>query len=203
MAGFWDQIKNLLLHTEKSNPLNPAIHEIISLSNEEILKFENWKNTIVCSNFLIWLKKEYSEFLLHQKSSSSISFLNTPPSFGFMIHFSEMGYSYKDSIFIAHLLKEKIQQLPYKNQLSDRRIYNKNESTVEITERHYLKPKKIIIPGEKIDQYFGNITVQLQIRNDQPFQLSLRATTYPDRIYKPGLPFEQFMEKILPLNPFE
>lgn len=203
MAGFWGQIKKLMLQSERSSPLNPAIHEIIILTKEESKDFDRWKNTIVLKKFVDWLNHEYGEYLIERPFSKTITFLNSPPSFGFMVHFSEMGYSKRDAVFIAQFFKEKIQLLPYKVQLSDRRIYSKNESTVETTERHYLKPKKTIIPGEKIDQYYGNITIELQIRNDQPHQLSLRATSYPDRIYKSSLPFEQLMEKILSINSFE
>ena len=203
MAGFWGQIKKLMLQSERSSPLNPAIHEIITFTIEEIKDFDRWTTTIVLRNFLDWLNHEYGEYLVQRSYSKTLTFLNSPPSFGFMIHFSEMGYSKRDAVFIAHFLKERIELLPYKVQLSDRRIYSKNVSTVETTERHYLKPKKTIIPGEKIDQYYGNITIELQIRNDLPHQLSLRATSYPDRIYKSSLPFEQLMEKILSINSFE
>jgi hypothetical protein len=202
MAGFWENIKNLVLQTELSNPQNPAVHEVINPSDYDLSDYLNWKSTIVCSNFFSWLNQQYSHYLLDTPFSPSITFLNKTPSFGFMIHFSEMGYSKRDAIYISLLLKDKTLNLKYRLQIADRKIYYLKNIGMEITERHYLKPKKIVKPDEKIEQYYGNITIELLLRNDLPFQLTYRATSYPDRIYAPGLPFSQLMEKLL-MNPLD
>ena len=105
MAGFWGQIKKLMLQSERSSPLNPAIHEIIILTKEESKDFDRWKNTIVLKKFVDWLNHEYGEYLIERPFSKTITFLNSPPSFGFMVHFSEMGYSKRDAVFIAQFFK--------------------------------------------------------------------------------------------------
>jgi hypothetical protein len=128
---------------------------------------------------------------------NTIDFLNGQSTKGFVIHFQQMGYSTRDTRFFAYWLKEKIKTLPYRMQIADRRSFAGDSAAVETIERFYIKPNKTLVPGEKIDQFFGNISIELTLKNDAPAQLFLKSTVYPDRIYHEGYGLEALMQFLI------
>ena len=94
-------------------------------------------------------------------------------------------------------MKERILDLGYKSYLSDTRTYNKKD-WVEQLDRHYLKPpSNLRVAGkEKMDQRFGNVTVELLYKNDKIYLLKFRATVYNDHLYKKGEDFNELMKAV-------
>ena len=93
-------------------------------------------------------------------------------------------------------LKEQVLKLPYKKQISDRRIFDKPNYT-ETIERHYLKPRPTFLSEKKLDQKYGNITIELLLRNNQPHLLKFSATSYTDSKYQKAKTFKELLGQVL------
>ncbi len=125
-----------------------------------------------------------------------MDFLDTPSSKGFVIHFHKTEFTRPDATYLLDYLKEKVLVLHYKVQLSDTRTYTKND-WVETVERHYLKPRATFEAGSKTNQRFGNVTIELMLRNDLPHQLKFQATTYSDHLFAKADDFKDLMLALL------
>ena len=127
-----------------------------------------------------------------------MSFLDTPSAKGFVIHFHRTAYSREEITHFFHYLKERILEFNYRTQISDRRIFSRKD-WVETQERHYLKPRtrKQRMAGPQVrgglEQQFGNLSVEFELRDDRPWNLRLRATTYQDALYAEPQSFRALM----------
>ncbi|MEM7573377.1 MAG: hypothetical protein AAF433_10775 [Bacteroidota bacterium] len=195
MPSFWKQIKSAFSAAEQSSPSQPAVHELLTQSVADELAFEQWKRTESGARLLDWLAEEYSIFRAKRPGDQALAFLDTPSSKGFIIYFHRMGYRTEEIRHFFYLLKERIQAFNYRVDLSDRRIYNRRD-WVETVERHYLKPRNKFVPGELIDQRYGNIAISLESRDDQIHHLRLRATIYRDALYAKGQDFSDLMHQL-------
>ena len=198
MATFWQKITSLFEAAENSSPSEPAVHEVIERDDTELQAYQQWKRTLSRRRLLDWLTDQYA---LHQTTGATdqaVDFLDTPSSKGFVIHFSQTQYGKAEISHFFHYLKERILDLNYRTQISDRRVYSR-PNWVETQERHYLKPRtrqqRLAGPGGRgsLDQQFGNISVELELRDDLPFNLRLRATTYQDAQYSEPQSFRALM----------
>ncbi|THH36347.1 hypothetical protein [Neolewinella litorea] len=201
MANFWQRISSLFDAAENSSPTEPAVHEMIERDPAELEQYERWKKTLARRRLFDWLTDQYAIFQTGRPTDQAISFLDTPSSKGFVIHFNDTHYSREEIGHFFHYLKERILELNYRTQISDRRVFSR-EDWVETQERHYLKPRtrhqREAGPPQRgeLDQKFGNITVELELRNDQPWNLRLRATTYQDALYNEPETFRALMVAI-------
>ena len=198
MASFWKKIKDIFQSAEESSSINPTIHEVIQRSEEELINYEHWKNSLSSRRLMDWLFNEYVTFLSTPRNiDPAIDFLRTPSSKGFVIHFSKTNYRLGEITHLFDFLKEKVKQLPYRSYVSDTRSYPKN-SFVETIHRHYLKPSlKLKIAGEKADQAFGNISIELLLRNDKVVNLKFSATSYRDHLFHEAGDFDDLMNHVL------
>lgn len=198
MAGFWQRLFKLQQAVENSSPAVPAIHELIQRSEEELVAYNAWKSSYILQQIRNWIRAEYEHFLRTNKvrSTSSVDFLNIPSSQGFIAHFRQTNYSRREATFFFDYLKERVKTLNYRTQISDTRTYSRNH-WVETVERHYMKPRLDFKEGEKLDQQFGNITIELEIRDEEVHHLRLRATHYQDRNFSPVQDFSDLMDILL------
>ncbi len=193
----WDKFKDFFQQAEESSPSKPLIHEMIERTAEQKKDYEFWKTAFVCKRLQKWLSDQYAIFqALPDDTDEAMDFLDTPSSKGFVIHFYKTEYSERDVTYLFDLFKEKVLNLDYRTQISDRREFNRS-NWVEKIERHYLKPKPDYMKTEKFNQGFGNITIELVFRNDKSHQLKLRATVYKDHLFKDAESFQSLMQGIL------
>ena len=201
MATFWERISALFDSAEQSTPTEPAVHEMIERDEDELARYRQWKKTLARRRLFDWLNDQYALFSSGRSSDTAIDFLDTPSSKGFVIHFGQTNYSREEVGHFFHYLKERILELNYRTQISDRRVFSRPD-WVETQERHYLKPRtraqrEAGPPGRGgLDQRFGNITVELELRDDRPHNLRLRATTYQDALYNTPESFRALMVAI-------
>jgi len=195
---FWKKIKNIFQAAEESSSINPTIHELIKRTPEEIKNYELWKNTLASRRLTDWLQNEYITFLTSPNNvDKSIDFLNTPSSKGFVIHFSRTQYRLDEITFFFDFLKEKVNELSYRTYVSDTRTYPKNDF-VETIQRHYLKPSLYLkAKGQKTQQAFGNINIELLLKNDKVVNLKFSATSYSDHMFEDADDFDELMKAIL------
>jgi hypothetical protein len=197
MANFWDRLFNLEKAVSESSPTQPAIHELIQRSEAEITAYERWKSSYILQRLLDGLEEQYAAFCEQKKTlDDSIDFLNIPSSQGFILHFHRTNYTREEATFLFDYFKERVKTLNYRTQISDTRTYNRKH-WVETVEKHYLKPRLDIIEGEKMNQQFGNVMIELEIRNDAVHNLRLRATHYHDYNFTTVQDFKGLMEVLL------
>ncbi len=189
--------KSLFKKSETSTAANPFIHELITRSEEEKVDFEFWKTTLVARRLLDWLSDQYAIYrVAPERIDEAMNFLNTPSSKGFAIQFHHTKYSKRDVTHLFDWLKEKVQNLNYRSDISDTRTYKKGK-WLETTNRHYLKPRTDFMTKEKFKQGYGNITIEFVLRDDQVHHLKLIATRYSDRLYEDAADFKELMQVIL------
>ncbi|MCF8246108.1 MAG: hypothetical protein K9J37_15430 [Saprospiraceae bacterium] len=197
MTNVWDFFKNFFREAEQSSASRPILRAALVRSAEEKEIFENWKDTLVCRRIISSLAEGYAMYQSMPESvDRAFTFLNTPSSKGFAIHFSQTDYSRQDASHLLDLLQGKVRLFNYRLQHSDTRTWSEKD-WVQTVERYYLKPRQSWAEGQKIDQLFGNITIELTLRNDQPYLLTFRATCYSDRLYADAADFHELMQAIL------
>jgi hypothetical protein len=197
MADIWDYFKGLFKKAENSSPTQPLLHEMIQRSAEEKEDYEFWKNTLVCQRMLNWLHEQYLIFRVEPDNiDEAIDFLDTPSSKGVVVYFFKTQYSLRDVTHFFDHLKEQVLQLNYRTQISDLRSYERND-WVETVQRHYLKPRPAQNDQGQSEQQYGNIMIELTLRNDQIFNLKFRATTYRDHKFAVAQDFVQLMQSVL------
>lgn len=198
MKDIWDYFKGLFQKAAESSPSNPYIHELISRPKEYKPAFEAWKYSATCQRLSEWVEGQYGLWqVLPDDTDDAIDFLDTPSSKGFVIYLNKTtDFQKQDAFHFFDLLKERVQTLNYKSQISDTRTWI-HQSRVETVERHYLKPRPSWAENSKFDQRFGNITIELFLRNDAPQQLKFRATSYNDHLYSKAESFSDLIQAIL------
>ena len=60
MSGFWQRLFNLEKAVAESSPSQPAIHELIQRSEEEIADYERWKDSFILRRLVDWLADQYA-----------------------------------------------------------------------------------------------------------------------------------------------
>ncbi len=198
MPNFWQRLFKLQSAVEDSSPSVPAIHELIQRSTEEEAAYTAWKESYILRQIRQWIRDEFDFFSKkgHSRQGGGVDFLKIPASNGFIAHFGQTNYSRQEATFLLDYLKERVKTLNYRTQISDTRTYSRRD-WVETVERHYLKPRLDFIEGEKLNQQFGNITIELEIRNEEVNHLRLRATYYQDFNFLPAQEFSELMNILL------
>ena len=167
------------------------MEEWLERSEQEKEDLQKWKLSENCLKFCdlvygAFLKDEQGPFL---------TFLKTPYSSGFLIEFKENQFALQDVQRFMDFLQEKVLSLNYKRQLSDYRLYTKNNK-VERIERFYLKPRLKILTTNKVVQQFGNVIIELTIRAEVPLNLKFQVNKYSDRYFTDSESFEDLMKQI-------
>lgn len=189
--SFWDSISNLFRQAESSSINAPTIHEMIERTEAEREAYARWRRTESSRRLLGWIEEQYAAFHEGHPLDEAIGFLNTNSSKGFVLYVHKTNYSLEELTHFFDYFKEKILSLDYRPGISDRRIFPRRD-WVETRERHYLKPN-VNLNEAILNQGFGNITVELELRNDVPHNLRLRATVYQDSMYQDAGSFGALM----------
>ena len=199
MADLWNYFKSLFNVAEQSSPNQPLIHEIIERSEEELSAYQEWRDSLPARKLIDWLRQQHIEYLINpEQIDRSISFLNTPSSKGFAMYFDQVKYEREEILFFFDFLKEKVLGMRYISYVSDVRTYNR-PNHIESIQRHYLKPSIYLksVEAGKVRQSFGNIAIELLLKDEKPDRLKFSATTYNDRIYEEPAQFSDLMQDML------
>lgn len=198
----WKYVKGLFQEEQESSKLKPFIQEPLERSEIELETYELWKRTLSKRKFLDWLNAQYASFIISGESEidRTIDFLNTPSAKGFVIHYDTQLHNKKDFLHLFDYLQERVLTMNYKKYMSDIRTYNQtrnNQNYVESIQRHYLKPRFVVKEDNTFDQLYGNIKIELLIRNDVIKNLQFSATNYNDRNFAKADTFNDLMRELL------
>lgn len=198
MADLWSYFKTLFRQAKSSTPANPLVHELIVRSPQEKVDYAQWRETLVFQRMKQWVRDQYGLFCTQPEDvSEPLQFLDTAPNLGFALYFHQTGYTAREATHFLDYLKEQVLHMDYRVQVSDLRTYER-PNWVETVQRHYLKPRPVICTDQKLRQRFGNITIDLLLRDEAPYLLRFRATAYRDHLFQEPESFAQLMRELFP-----
>jgi hypothetical protein len=126
-------------------------------------------------------------------ASPAVQIMNSPYANGFVVYFGE-PFTEKTFSNLFFAFGQRIVDLGYQKISLDRRMREINQQ-VKITEKQYFKPpfqKENI--GQKIEQLFGNVSVEKVLFDNKPSYITVLVTIYSDRLYQDAGSFDQFVE---------
>ncbi len=201
-TGWWEQIKGVFAKAADSSSKDPVLHTTLTRHRDHQAEFEIWRAGVIAQGMRNWLGESYGYYLQHDRPpTEAIDFLDTPSSKGFVVHFAELQYSLHEAEMFQLLLRERVLApgpdggKRYRTQVADTKTYQEADMTAR-TDRYYLKP--VLVPhadpgiaaspdsytADQFGQGFGNILIELLVRNREPWRLRFSATIYHDRVYQ-------------------
>ena len=190
----WQRIKTLFKEAEQSSLSNPIIHTILERSDKQKSDFYRWSDLGYEQHFFSWLQNCYRTFVNKEQSPKEISFLNTTSKKGFVLYLNR-GKRFDRPEYIMDAIWNRIKKLGYVNYVSDKKSYNTGPY-IESSQRHYLKPPLDFSPGNKLNQLYGNVCIELILRNDRPQYLKFSATTYQDHMFQDAYEFSTLIQEL-------
>lgn len=141
------------------------------------------------------LKSEYEKFQSDALQHSQwVDFLKSDGVNGIMIHLNEYPGTISNWLYPAEFFKDIGLSWGYKLYSSEERKRKKEKKGLYF--RHYLKPPVRNMLEKPIEQLFGNITVELKLRQSGPQSLKLQVQHYNDRNYKEPRDIQEFYYSI-------
>lgn len=201
MSFFSDLTNKLFPKPEESKPNpEPFIREELKRSNNDLVAYALWKESQEKEQVVSFVGEQYLKGQYENENVSLFRVIKSGTTDGFMLRF----LAETDPLYFQHLFdyfKEKVKELQYTIYTSDVRTYDRNDF-VERIERHYLKPSwrvlntKAVNSTGKMNQLYGNITIELNKQNDQPQFLKFVCQHYIDSKFSEPQDFNELMKHI-------
>lgn len=191
-----DFFKNLFQKQTVAN--SPVLHELIARTNEEKHQYEIWKLNNHKDYLVGFLAKQFDDYFTTQSpKTDNLLILHTQKSRGFMLTYQPVQATAQQFQYLFDYLKEQVKKLNYSVYVSDVKNFAR-PTYVQTIERHYLKPR-FSVPDEqgKLNQLYGNITIEHLLHNDQPIQIKFICHPYSDHNFTQPLHFKDLMQQIL------
>jgi hypothetical protein len=154
-----------------------------------------WRAWTASERPALWVDRLRCAFNMYRAEldpeDEGIDFLCFRSSRGFILYLQNEDLLPEEGGFLMDLLRDKVLAAGYRQAHADRVIYPDY-----VLEKHYLKPPLNRNFDRPAPQLFGNITIELQYRQQRPVNLKLVTTSYEDRHYAPALPFAELMESL-------
>ncbi len=184
--SYFDYIYNNLFGKTGVTPTKILVNEIIKRSQSFVDRFQAWKTSDYCVDFLNALSQSYFWRKQGLDNDPKVMLLESTYSNGIAINYEER-YGKNNFHYLFDYLADQVRNLDYRLVVSRHTMQEKG-GIVESKEMHYLKPKRGFV--EPIDQKYGNVQIEYIEENDQPRRIKLIANSYPDRKYKQAESFE-------------
>ncbi|HLU89703.1 MAG TPA: hypothetical protein VKZ51_07690 [Cyclobacteriaceae bacterium] len=172
--------------------------ENFSQSGEEQERIKHWMGSEAGKEAFALIHKNYHYNKAGMRDYPEVHILSSPYANGFAVTFepplTEETFS---NLFFAFGVR--ILDMGYYRVSLDRRMVEEAEM-VRTVEKQYLKPAVRPDPSLKMDQLFGNISVEKVMLDNKPAFLKVLVTVYSDRLYLNAKPFDTFMEKLFTLD---
>jgi hypothetical protein len=196
MASFIDDVLGRLF-PKKAKSL--FIKENFKQSDMERDAGADWVVSEEGRSILSLIEKNYHFKTSGMNNHPEVHILNSPYANGFAVSYdsplNEKTFSY---LFFA--FGKRVLDLGYNQVSLDRKIEEVND-LVKTTEKQYFKPPLSNVDfSQKIDQLFGNISVEKVSINDKPSFLKVLVTVYSDHLYQDAKPFNQFIDRLFETN---
>jgi hypothetical protein len=197
MASFIDDILGKLF-PKKSAPMN--VKENFSQSEGEKDMVANWMESEEGMAMLKLINKNYHFKKSGITGSPEVHILNSPYANGFAVSF-ETPLDEKTFSHLFFAFGRRMLDLGYNRVSLDRKMEEIQEN-VRTTEKQYFKPPLSSTDfSQKIDQMFGNVSIEKVNINDKPSFLKVLVTVYSDHLYQNAKPFDQFIDDLFQTYP--
>jgi hypothetical protein len=196
MASFIEDILGKLF-PKKSVPMN--LKENFIQSEDEKDRVASWMESEKGKSILNLISKNYHFKKSGMTGSPEVHILNSPYANGFAISF-ESPLDEKTFSLIFFAFGRRMLDLGYHRVSLDRKMEEIQEN-VRTTEKQYFKPPLNSTDfHQKIDQIFGNVSIEKVNINDKPSFLKVLVTVYSDHLYQDAKPFDQFIDELFQTN---
>ncbi|MFC0264302.1 hypothetical protein [Fontibacter flavus] len=197
MASFIDDVLGKLF-PKKSRPIQIKENFIQSDSEKEIS--EQWEFTKEGTSLLKLVAKNYHFKKSGINSHPEVHILNSPYANGFAVSY-DSPFNEKTFSHIFFAFGKRVLDLGYHRVSLDRKIEEINDQ-VKMTEKQYFKPPLSHVDlSEKINQLYGNISIEKVSIDDKPSFIKVLVTVYSDRLYLDAKPFDEFIDELFETNP--
>ena len=193
--SYFDTIYSRLFGS-KSDPPKINVDGLIKRSEDFLKRFERWKTTEVCQDFLNEIWESYFWRRKGVDKEPVLVLFESSNSNGFAINYSPEFDQHSFHFLLDHFA-DQVKKLGYRLVTSRNSLRDKGDY-VEKKEMHYLKPKHDF--SEPIDQKFGNVQIEYIEKNNEASRIKFIANSYPDRKYKEAMSFESLAEHVLTLS---
>ncbi|MEX2591373.1 MAG: hypothetical protein WD426_01280 [Anditalea sp.] len=183
------------LFPEKKSNFNHK--ENFTQSGEAVDAIRNWMDSDEGKRTFDHLYKTYHLKKAGVNDQPEVHILSSPYANGFAITFehpvTEEAFS---NLFFAFGLR--MLDLGYYRVSLDRKL-QETEDLVKTTEKQYFKPPvgaAVRAAAQKMDQLFGNVSIEKVLIDGKPSLLKVLVTVYSDHLYGNAKPFDQFIEEL-------
>jgi hypothetical protein len=197
MASFIDDILGKLF-PKKSAPMN--VKENFLQSEDEKETLTDWIGSEQGIATLKLINKNYHFKKSGISGTPEVHILNSPYANGFAVSY-ESPLDQKTFSHLFFAFGRRMLDLGYHRVSLDRKMEEIQEN-VRTTEKQYFKPPFGSTDfSQKIDQIFGNVSIEKVNINDKPSFLKVLVTVYSDHLYQDAKPFDQFIDELFQIYP--
>ena len=197
MASFIDDILGKLF-PKKSAPMN--VKENFLQSEDEKETLTDWIGSEQGIATLKLINKNYHYKKSGISGTPEVHILNSPYANGFAVSY-ESPLDEKTFSHLFFAFGRRMLDLGYHRVSLDRKMEEIQEN-VRTTEKQYFKPPFGSTDfSQKIDQIFGNVSIEKVNINDKPSFLKVLVTVYSDHLYQDAKPFDQFIDELFQIYP--
>lgn len=192
MASFIDDIFGKIFPNKKT----PVKHKENFIQSEEaVASTTAWKESKEGKLLMNLVQKNYHFKTSGMNASPEVHILKSPYANGFAITF-ESPFDSKSFSQLFFAFGQRMLDLGYQKISLDRKIEEINDD-VKTTEKQYFKPPLSNVDfSQKIDQLYGNVSIEKISLNENPSFMKVLVTVYSDHLYLTARPFEQFMDDL-------
>ncbi|WP_194972349.1 hypothetical protein [Aquiflexum lacus] len=192
MTSFIDDVLGKLF-PKKSNSVH--IKQNFVQTVEEIENTDSWMLSDEGQALMKLAFKNYHFKTSGINSHPEVHILNSPYANGFAISY-ESPFSEKTFSQLFFAFGRRMLDLGYQRVSLDRKIEEIQDNVRTIEKQYFKPPLSKVDFTEKIDQLFGNVSIEKVSINDKPSFLKILVTVYSDHLYLKARPFDLFIEEL-------
>lgn len=177
----------------KSRKLKEA--ESLERSDAFVKEYEGFIRSEKFRKMLNLIRDAY-ELKKHNKGSAiNVSLTSSPYTKGFYLtYFNELTPT--EFQFMMDYFRDRLKENDYHVYMSDRREEELG-GQIRQFERHYMKPNTYKSFDYPIEQYFGNVNIELVYVENEPSYLQVISNIYSDSKFSEAESFDKLMELLL------
>lgn len=183
----------------KASPIR--IQEKITYSTKFIASYQEWIQKTETILWLQYLKDGINLRLNGIDGPDHIQCFSMDATRGFAIMNEETAK--KEALpFLLYHVQNRLRELGYIPQKAGR-VLEDQGSFVQTKEGFYMKPNVYLNTNQeagKLNQLFGNVTLELVYADNKPSFLKVVTTWYVDHNFNEAEPYEELLEKLFVLN---
>jgi len=178
----------------------PFIREELKRSVHDISDYANWQGSEEKGHVVTFIGEQFEKSRDGEENISLFRVIHDGSTNGFMLRYLEES----SALHFQHLfdyLKDEVKKHQYIIYTSDVRTYDRPEY-IERIERHYLKPswrvlnRKEVNDTGKMNQLYGNITIELHKHDENPQFIKFLSQHYSDSKFSEPKPFTDLIREI-------